>query len=258
METLLVDRDDRGIVTVTLNRPAKKNAINGPMWDELLAVFREIQVSTTDRVVILTGTQGAFCSGADVTEMTSGPRRHWLQQMRFINEVALTLHRIPQPTIAKVNGVAAGAGANMAFGCDLIVAGSSARFSEIFHKRGLSVDFGGSWLLPRLIGLHKAKELAFFADIISAADALDLGLVNRVVADDELDAFVSGWASRLADGPPLALSETKRMLNNALHTSFDQTLEEEAQSQALNFTTNDTKEAMAAFVEKREPRFKGY
>jgi enoyl-CoA hydratase/carnithine racemase len=258
METLLVDRDDRGIVTVTLNRPTKKNAINGPMWDELLAVFREIQASTTDRVVILTGTAGAFCSGADVTEMANGPRRHWLQQMRYINEVALALHRIPQPTIAKVNGVAAGAGANMAFGCDLIVAGSSARFSEIFHRRGLSVDFGGSWLLPRLVGLHKAKELAFFADIISATDALELGVVNRVVADSELDAFVAGWASRLADGPPLAMSETKRMLNNALHTSFDQTLEEEAQAQALNFTTNDTKEAMLAFVDKREPRFKGY
>ena len=116
--------------------------------------------------------------------------------MRHVGDVALALHRLPQPTIAKVGGVAAGAGANMAFGCDLIVASDEARFTEIFARRGLTIDFGGSWLLPRLIGLHKAKELAFFADIISAKEAEAFGLVNRVVPAGELDAFVDDWAQQ--------------------------------------------------------------
>ena len=125
---------------------------------------------------------------------------------------------------------AAGAGMSMAIGCDLVVASESARFSQIFSRRGLSVDFGASWLLPRLIGLHRAKELAFFADILSAQEAAEFGVVNRVVSDDELDAFVDGWATRLAAGPPLALSMTKTMLNNSYGLSMDQALEEESRS----------------------------
>ena len=121
--------------------------------------------------------------------------------MQWINQVPLALHRLPKPTIAKVRGVAAGAGANLALGCDLIVAGETARFAEIFARRGLGLDFGGSWLLPRLVGLHRAKELAFFGDVVSAADADRLGLVNRVVPDAELDEFVTAWAGRLAAGP---------------------------------------------------------
>ena len=136
--------------------------------------------------------------------------------------------------------MAAGAGLNMALGCDLIVASDDARFSEIFAKRGLSLDFGGSWLLPRLIGLHKAKELAFFAEIISAKEAQEIGLVNRVVPAGELDAVVDDWARRLAAGPPLALSMTKTMLNNAFAVSMDQALEDEGRCQTVNFGTADT------------------
>jgi 2-(1,2-epoxy-1,2-dihydrophenyl)acetyl-CoA isomerase len=146
---------------------------------------------------------------------------------------------------------------SMALGCDLVVASASARFSQIFTKRGLSVDFGASWLLPRLIGLHRAKELAFFADILTAEEAASFGVVNRVVPDAELDGFVDEWAKRLADGPPLALSLTKSMLNNSLGLSFDQALEEESRSQAVNFNTKDTFEAVRAFAEKRDPKFIG-
>jgi 2-(1,2-epoxy-1,2-dihydrophenyl)acetyl-CoA isomerase len=177
--------------------------------------------------------------------------------MRALGDVALRLHRFPKPTIAKVGGVAAGAGMSLAIGCDLVVASESARFSQIFSKRGLSVDFGASWLLPRLIGLHRAKELAFFADILSSAEAAEFGLVNRVVPDDELDAFVDGWARRLAEGPPIALSLTKGMLNNSLMVSMEQALEDEARSQAVNFASKDTREALNAFAEKRSPIFKG-
>jgi 2-(1,2-epoxy-1,2-dihydrophenyl)acetyl-CoA isomerase len=177
--------------------------------------------------------------------------------MRHVNSVAVALHQLPQPTIAKVTGVAAGAGANLAFGCDLIVASDEARFSEIFARRGLSVDFGGTWLLPRLVGLHKAKELALFADIISAADAAEMGLVNRLLPAGEVDAFVDEWARRLAAGPPIALAQTKQMLNRSFDLTLEQALEDEGWAQTVNFGTQDTGEAIAAFLEKREPQFRG-
>ena len=257
METLEVVRRD-GIVTVTMNRPQRKNAANGTMWQELLATFREVADSSSDRVMVLTGAGGEFCSGADLTD--GGARaagKHALASMRTISEIALTLQRMPQPTIAKVRGVAVGAGCNMALVCDLVVASTTARFSEIFARRGLSLDFGGSWVLPRRIGLHKAKELALFGDIIDAAEAERIGLVNRVLADDKLDAFVDDWARRLAAGPPIALAQTKRMLNNAMNVTLEEALDDEGAAQSVNFATKDTLEAMSAFAEKREPKFTG-
>jgi enoyl-CoA hydratase/carnithine racemase len=257
VETLLLDRTD-GIVTITLNRPERKNAANGPMWDELLEVFREIRDRADDRVVVITGAGDAFCSGADLSGGGNrGAERHQLAAMRHIRDVALALHDIPQPTIAKINGVAAGAGCNIALGCDLTVASDRARFSEIFARRGLSVDFGGTWIVPRLVGLHRAKELAFFADIIDAARAEQIGLVNKVVPHDDLDAAVDDWARRLAAGPPIALAQTKAMLNRSAQVTMDQALELEGWSQTVNFGTKDTVEAITAFVEKREPRFEG-
>jgi enoyl-CoA hydratase/carnithine racemase len=256
METVLVDRSDDGVVTLTLNRPEKKNAMNGVMFRELREVFEEVADRTADRVLVITGAGGAFCSGAD---LSAGDRdlKHHLWRMRDVADCALSLHRLAKPTIAKVGGVAAGAGCNLALGCDLIVASDEARFSEIFARRGLSIDFGGSWLLPRLVGLHKAKELALFADIISAKEALDLGIVNRLVPAGELDSFVDDWARRLAAAPPIALSMTKTMLNNSFMVSMDQALEDEGRCQTVNFGTADTAEAMLAFMEKREPRFTG-
>ena len=206
METLQVERAD-GVVTVTLNKPEKKNAVDPPMWTELARIWDEIARNVDqDRAVVLTGAGGDFCSGADLWLPPGEQPPHQLTAMRNVSAAIQGLHDLPQPTIAKVPGVAAGAGMSLALGCDLVVAGQSARFSEIFAKRGLAVDGGSSWLLPRMIGLHKAKELAFFADIISAAEAAEFGIVNRVVPDDELDAFVDDWAARLAAGPPIALS----------------------------------------------------
>jgi 2-(1,2-epoxy-1,2-dihydrophenyl)acetyl-CoA isomerase len=256
VKTLIVERNGGGIVTVTLNRPEKKNAINADMWDELLAVFREVDSNTDDRCLVITGAADAFCSGADLGGETQ-KAGHQLVWMHHIHNVALTLHRLPKPTIAKVNGVAAGAGLNLALGCDLIVASDRARFSEIFAKRGLSLDFGGSWLLPRLVGIHKAKELALFGDIIDAREAERIGLVNRVVAHDELDAFVADWAARLATGPPLALAMTKRLLADATTSSFADALEAESLAQTVNFGSEDTIEAIRAFLMKRTPAFKG-
>jgi enoyl-CoA hydratase/carnithine racemase len=257
VETIEVSRAS-GVVTVTLNRPAKKNAANAQMWDELLETFREIASSAEDRVMVLTGAGGEFCAGADLTGGgAGGPGQHHLVQMRHVGDVALALHRLPIPTIAKVRGVAVGAGCNMAIGCDLVVASDNARFSEIFARRGLSIDFGGSWVLPRIVGMHRAKELALFADIIDAAEAERIGLVNRVLPDAEIDEFVAGWATRLAAGPPIALAMTKRMLDNSMQVTLEQALDDEGVAQTVNFGTADTREAMTAFVEKREPRFEG-
>ena len=258
LETLLVDRAD-GIVTVTFNRPARKNAVNGQMWDELLATFREIGDRATDRVVVLTGAGGDFCSGADMSAVGEGEHPpHALTTMRHVGDVCLALYRLPQPTIAKVRGVAVGAGMNLALLCDLVVADESARFSEIFARRGLSIDFGGSWVLPRRVGLHRAKELALFADIIGARDAEAMGLVNRIVAEAQLDTFVADWAGRLAAGPPIALAQTKRLLNNALGITLEQALDEESAAQAVNLATADTREAVRAFLDKRTPTFTGH
>jgi 2-(1,2-epoxy-1,2-dihydrophenyl)acetyl-CoA isomerase len=255
METLRVERAD-GVVTVTMDRPERKNAINDTMWAELWETFQEVARNPEDRVLIVTGAGGAFCSGQDLGGVTDAAD-HGLVRMRRVGDVALALHRVPKPTIAKVGGIAAGAGCNLALGCDLIVASEDARFAEIFSRRGLSVDFGGSWVLPRLIGLHRAKELAFFAEIVSAKEAADIGLVNRVVPSAELDDFVDGWARTLAAGPPLALSMTKTMLNNGIAASMEQAVEDEARCQAMNFSTADALEAMQAFAQKRDPRFRG-
>jgi len=257
METLEVARRDH-VVTITLNRPAKKNAANAAMWSELLETFLDIRERDDDRVIVITGAGGNFCSGADLSGGgAEAARRHQLAVMRHIGDAALALHRMPKPTIAKVNGVAVGAGCNLALGCDLIVASDEARFSEIFARRGLTIDFGGSWILPRLVGMHRAKELALLADIISAKEAEAMGLVNRVVPVGELDAFVDDWATRLAAGPPIALAQTKRLLNNAFMVTMEQALEDEGAAQTVNFGTQDTVEAMAAFIEKRDPKFKG-
>ena len=250
---------DGGVATVTINRPQRKNAVTGDMWAQLAETFRSLSADSEVRCVIITGAGGEFCSGADLSARTaSGKPMHQLTAMRMVNDAALSLHRMPQPTIAKVRGVAVGAGCNLALGCDLVVAGETARFSEIFAKRGLSLDFGGSWLLPRRVGMHRAKELALFGDIISSAEAREMGLVNRVLPDGELDAFVEGWARRLAAGPPIALALTKRMLNNALNVTMEEALDDEGAAQTVNFGTKDTLEAMEAFVQKREPKFKGY
>ena len=177
--------------------------------------------------------------------------------MRHIGDVAMALYRLPQPTIAKVRGIAAGAGMNMALLCDLVIAGETARFSEIFARRGLTIDFGGSWALPRRVGLHRAKELTLLADIIDATEADRIGLVNRVVPDAELDGSSPSWPPGWPPGPPIALAQAKRLLNNAVGITLEQALDEEGAAQTINFATADTAEAVRAFLDKRTPTFQG-
>jgi enoyl-CoA hydratase/carnithine racemase len=258
MESLLVERAD-GVVTCTLNRPAKKNAVTGEMWLGLTALFDEVAENPDDRVLVITGAGDGFCSGADLgdgADAGRGPAAA-LAGMRIVGRAALRLHELAKPTIAAVNGVAAGAGCNLALGCDLIVASDRARFSEIFSKRGLVVDFGGSWLLPRLVGMHRAKELVLLADIIDAREAERIGLVNRVVAHDRLLDETRELAARLARLPPLALALSKRLLDQAPSMSMAQAVESENAAQALVSTSRDTAEAVLAFLEGREPNYTG-
>ncbi len=251
-----VDRG-RGIVTMTLSNPAKRNAIPAGAWPEIEAAFREVARRRDDRCVVLTGEGDDFSSGADVTGATPDDLGHPLQAMRSISGAIDALHALPQPVIARVAGVCTGIGLNMALACDIVIASDDSRFSEIFVRRGLSIDGGGSWSLPRIVGLLKAKELALLGDIISASEAERMGLVTRVVPRADLDATVRDLAARLADGPPLALSMTKRLLDQSAQLTLAQALEAEAEAQTVNFGTKDTAEAMLAFVERREPRFQG-
>lgn len=256
MEALIVERSSSGIVSVTLNQPKKKNAISLTMFEELLQVFQEVTLREEDRVLVLTGAGGNFSAGADLSPQ-KGPNRHAISSMRFYGSVGLALHQLPKPTLAKIRGVAVGAGLNLALGCDLILASEDARLSEIFARRGLSLDVGGSWLLPRLVGMHKAKELALLADLVPAPEAERMGLINRAVPDEELDALADEWAERLAAGPPLALSQSKKMLNNSFNHGLAEALELEAAAQAVNIASEDAQEGGVAFFEKRPPVFKG-
>ena len=259
METIRVERDG-GVVTVVMDRPHRKNAATATMFTELARCFEEVEQRQDDRVLVLTGAGGDFCSGADLVDpdnpLRKGAEPH-LVQMRRVGDTVLALHRLTKPTIARVDGVAVGIGMSLALGCDLVVASERARFSLIFSRRGLSLDGGSSWLLPHRIGAGRAKQVALFGGMYGADEARDLGIVNRVVPVDELDAFVGDWARTLAAGPPVALSMTKTLLDHSWSATLAEALEDEARCQALNMTSVDTAEAMAAFLEKREPRFVG-
>jgi enoyl-CoA hydratase/carnithine racemase len=256
-DDLLVTRRD-GVATLTLNRPDKLNAITGAMWGGLRDVFDEVASNRDDRVLVITGAGKGFCAGADLVaqEMPDGAGGR-LEHMRGVGRSAAALRDIGKPTIAKVNGVAAGAGLNLALGCDLVIASDAARFSAIFVQRGLSIDYGGSWLLPRLIGMHKAKELAFLAEVIDASEAERVGIVNRVVAADQLDDAVDTVVARLLQMAPIALTQTKHLLDQAFTVTFAEAVEAEAAAQVVNLSSADAREAVKAFMEKRNPQFSG-
>ena len=247
-------RDRDGVRTLTLNRPRRKNAINRELWIALAEALTAAGKDRDVRAVVITGAGGAFCSGADISTPDDSHPVHKLQRL---TDVALALHELPVPTIAKVTGVAVGAGWNLALGCDLVVATPESTFSQIFSKRGLSVDLGGSWLLPKIVGLQQAKRLVLLAETIDAAEAHALGLVTWVVSAAEIDEFVTDIADRLAAGPPIALAQSKALLNEGADRTMRDALANEARAQVGNFATVDSAEAYAAFAEKRDPSFTG-
>jgi 2-(1,2-epoxy-1,2-dihydrophenyl)acetyl-CoA isomerase len=252
--SVLLTEDRDGVRTLTLNRPERKNAINPELWGALAEALRAADTDDTVRALVLTGAGGAFCSGADIG---TGESIHPRRKLQRLTDVALALHNLSVPTIAKVTGVAVGAGWNLALGCDLVVATPESKFCQIFSKRGLSVDLGGSWLLPKIVGLQQAKRLVMLADMILADEALGLGLVTWVQAAEQIDGFVDALAGRLAAGPPFALAQSKALLNDGAAASFAQALANEARAQPGNFATADSGEAYRAFAAKQDPEFTG-
>jgi 2-(1,2-epoxy-1,2-dihydrophenyl)acetyl-CoA isomerase len=253
-EPVLLIEDREGVRTLTLNRPHRKNAIDPRLWRELADALRATGRDESVRALVLTGAGGAFCSGADIG---TGEDLHPRHKLHRLSDVALALHELAVPTIAKVTGVAVGAGWNLALGCDLVVATPESRFCQIFAKRGLSVDLGGSWLLPKLVGLQQAKRLVLLGEMIDAAEAHALGLVTWVTPAEEIDVFVDELAGRLSAGPPFALAQSKALLNDGANSTLPQALANEARAQPGNFATADSGEAYAAFAEKRQPEFTG-
>ncbi|WP_326656028.1 enoyl-CoA hydratase/isomerase family protein [Streptomyces sp. NBC_00385] len=254
-EPVLLTCDSGGVRTLVLNRPHRRNALDAELWEALRSALVDAGADRSVRALVLTGAGDAFCSGADLPKRPS--TAHPLHRMRTLTEVTLLLHELPMPTVAKVTGVAVGAGWNLALGCDLVIAVPEARFSQIFARRGLSPDCGGTWILPRLVGLQQAKRLALLAETIDAGEALSRGLVTWVVAAADVDAFTDDVTARLAAGPPVALAQTKALLNENTDRTLREALAGEARAQAVNFATADAPEAYAAFAEKREARFTG-
>jgi len=254
-DAVLIERDGSGVVFVTLNRPKTKNAIPMVGWLQLSEAFREIASSTQDRAVVVTGSEGNFSSGADLSEEGESlpPRR----AMQVINDACESIRNLPQPTMAAVSGYAVGAGFNLVLACDLAIADTSARFSQIFVKRGMSVDFGGTWQLPRVLGLQRAKELAFFGRTVTADELFAMGALNRVVPEGAALPLAREWAAELAQSAPIALALTKELINQAASATFSESLAAEATAQNFNVTTNDTREAVDAFRQRRAPVFRG-
>ncbi|MGB5796997.1 MAG: enoyl-CoA hydratase-related protein [Mycolicibacter algericus] len=249
---LRTDRD--GVRTLILNRPARKNAINPQLWRALRDALRDAADDRDLRALVITGAGGAFCSGADIG---TGDDTHPVYKLQRLTDVALALHELAIPTIAKVTGVAVGAGWNLALGCDLVVATPESTFCQIFSKRGLSIDLAGSWLLPKIVGLQQAKRLALLAETIDATEAQALNLVTWVIGAGEIDGFVDDLADRLAAGPPRALAQTKALLNQGADATLPEALANESRAQLVNFAGIDAAEAYASFAEKRTPRFTG-
>ncbi|MFE5478481.1 enoyl-CoA hydratase/isomerase family protein [Nocardia sp. NPDC056541] len=253
-EPVLLIGNAGGVRTLTLNRPRRKNAISTPLWHALRAALRDITSDPTVRAVVLTGAGESFSAGADIAA-TEGmdefpdPAR----ELRTINETVQLLHELRVPTVAKVRGVAVGAGWNLALACDLVVATPQARFCQIFARRALSVDCGGSWLLPRLVGLQQAKRLTLLTEMITGEHAEGLGLVTWLRPAETIDEFVDEIAGKLAAGPPVALRQTKNLLNAGSDRTLSEALDAEAKAAGVNLTGADVIEAFAAFAEKREP-----
>ena len=257
----LIETIEDGVATLTFNRPERMNALSTPIMEGLLRGLPRLAGDSAVRVIVLTGAGRAFCAGGDVKSMAEGGEQRSAAEaaahLRSRMEVSRILHELPKPTIAMINGPAAGAGLAFALACDLRIAGASARLVTAFVKVGLSGDFGGSFFMTRLVGTAKARELYFTGRPVDAQEALSLGLVNRVVPDDRLGDATMELARSLAQGPQVALSLMKRNMNCAESEGLSELLDMEAANMVQAARTEDHREAAKAFVEKRAPVFAG-
>jgi len=248
-DALLTDVTD-GVMTLTINRPDKRNAIDGAVLDGLEAGLFRARREGEIRVVVLRGAGGYFSAGIDLP-FAMATSLHRLDFMRMVGDVAIAIHRLPVPSISVIEGGAYGLACNMALACDLTVATDDAVLCEVFTKLNLSLDGGGAWLLPRIVGLKKAKELALLADKIPAHEAERLGLVNCVVPAGEVEAQLKEWTSRLCAASPVALTLTKGMLNDAYALSFEQAIEEESRAQTINSSAAGSRAAIEGVLVRK-------
>jgi 2-(1,2-epoxy-1,2-dihydrophenyl)acetyl-CoA isomerase len=246
------------VATLTLDRPDALNSLTVPLKQELLAAFRRIGRDGDVRAIVLTGAGRAFCAGQDLRERLQPDAVPLATEIRErYNPLILAMRTIEKPIVGAINGIAAGAGASLAFACDVRIAAEGASFLLAFGRVGLVPDSGATWFLPRLVGPAKAAELALTGEAMSAADAERYGLVARVVPAETLMTEAQSLAHRLADGAPRAMALTKRALTRSWDASLEETLEYEAYLQGIAGATDDHREGLAAFVEKRQPRFSG-
>ena len=260
-ECLLYEVQDR-VATLTLNRPDRLNALGGTLREDLYAAVTHLASDANVGAIVITGAGRGFCSGGDVKSMSEReqagagtPTNERLAPVR--DRCILAMRDCPKPIIAAINGAAAGAGMNLALACDMRIASTAAKFSQAFVKRGLAPDWGGSYFLPRVVGVAKASELIFTGDSIDAAEALRLGIVNAVVAPEELMAAATKLASKIAAGPPVAIALAKRAIHHNLEADLRSALEFETFAQGVCRETEDSKEGVRAFIEKRAPVFRG-
>ncbi|MFE5538004.1 enoyl-CoA hydratase/isomerase family protein [Streptomyces sp. NPDC056492] len=258
----VLHRVESGVSWITLNRPEAMNAVTWDQRERVIALLADASADPGVRAVVVTATGKGFCAGADLRGAPAAPGERVAGDVARV--IRLGAQRLitavldcEKPVLAAVNGTAAGIGAHLALACDLVIAAESARFIEVFVRRGLVPDGGGAYLLPRLVGPQKAKELMFFGDAVPAAEAERLGLVNRVVPDGELEAAAREWAERLAQGPTRALALTKQLVNASLDGGRAAALDAEATAQEINMTTADANEGVASFVERRSPKYLG-
>jgi 2-(1,2-epoxy-1,2-dihydrophenyl)acetyl-CoA isomerase len=261
MERELIEARTDGVATLTLNRPDRLNALSTEIMEGLLGALARLADDTSIGAIVLTGAGRAFCSGGDVKSMAEGTSvrstEEAVKRLRGRMEVSRLLHEMAKPTIAMVNGPAAGAGLSLALACDLRIASTSARFVTAFARVGFSGDFGGSYFLSKLIGSGRARELYFTSEPLDAQQALALGIANRVVPDAELNEATMTLARSLARGPRIALALMKQNFNAAEDGNLALLLDLEAQRQIATGRTRDHQEAARAFVEKRAPVFQG-
>ncbi len=260
-QTVLVDVKDN-LATVTLNRPEKLNALNQELLDTLPGLLQRLAEDSAVRCLVLTGAGRGFCAGGDVSAMARGEVGAGVSQdpvarLKQQEEASRLLHEMPKPTIAMINGPVAGAGLSLALACDIRIAAEGARFGTAFARVGFSGDFGGTWMLQRLVGPAKARELYFTAEMFDAQEAERLGIVNRTVPGDRLETETMTLARKIVDGPPIGLARMKQNLNLALVCDYRTLLDAEAEGMIATGMTQDHLEAARAFLEKRPPVFHG-
>ncbi|MGB9179038.1 MAG: enoyl-CoA hydratase-related protein [Pyrinomonadaceae bacterium] len=260
-ETVQLEISD-AVATLTLNRPGALNALTLVMGQEFRSAFGEAQERGA-RAIILTGAGRAFCAGGDLREMQKMAEQEgrieafFDKPLRFIHECVLLIRQTPLPVIAAVNGPASGAGCNLALACDIVLAAESARFNEAFIKIGLTPDCGGTFILPRLVGMKRAAEMLMTGDVVDAQRAAEMGMINSVVADEELMSEARNLAIRLASAPTAAIGRIKQLLEESAGNDYVAQLELEHKMQLQSGQTKDFKEGVAAFIEKRPPKFVG-